>query len=122
MVMSNVIPHQTLVSQSPTDLSTQADFNLINTLLKNPQYKIPEYLRPKAINQIEKTLDCDETDNKTKLTAVKTLIEMDKQNLDLIKAAMPKKTIHQDVSKLTDEEILERLNELRAFLPKVQDV
>lgn len=123
MNMSNVLPAVTKVSEESSGLRTLADYNILKKLLQHPQYKIPEYLRAKAINCVEKTLEDDDNSAKLKLSAINTMLSMDKHNLDLAKVAMPKKIESIDPRKMNDEELMTALQEIKTELdlklPKV---
>lgn len=103
---------------SPYDYSTEADFNMIIHLLKNPRYNIPAQLRDKVINCINNIVTCID-DPKTQLAAVNTLVALDRCNIELIKIAMPKKVEHKQINKLSDEELLDALKEVQKKLPEV---
>ena len=113
------------VSEESSGLRTLADYNILKKLLQNPQYKIPEYLRAKAITCVQETLEDDKNTAKLKLSAINTMLSMDKHNLDLAKVAMPKKIESIDPKKMNDEELMTALQdiqkELALKLPKVID-
>ncbi len=96
---------------------TEADFNLIHQLLKNPRYVIPERLREKAIRCIESCIDGEEVADQTKLAAIRTALDMDKINLEMIKIAMPKKVETRDITKATDEELTDLVREVLKRCP-----
>lgn len=109
-----------LVSYSPngSDLRTADDFTLINQLLKNPRYVIPERLRNKAISCIEGALDDDGNDIALKLKAIQTMSQLDKHNIDLVKIAAPKRIEQIDPRKCNDEELLKLVKEVVKKLPR----
>jgi len=111
-----------LVSFSPvgSDLKTEGDFNLVNRLLRNPRYEIPERLRNKAINCIEDAIDADH-DVTIKLKAIQTMSALDKHNIDIVKIAAPKRIEQIDPRKLNDEELLKMVREVVKKLPPVID-
>lgn len=96
---------------------TKADFNMLNQLLKNPRYDIPERLRKKVIVSIERVIDCAYTDANTQLNAIRTLALLDKHNIDLAKIVMPKRVDHSPRG-LSDEQLLEALNKTLKLLPQ----
>lgn len=108
-----------IVSYGGTDFRTEGDFALINQLLKNPRYVIPEHLRHKVVKCIEQTIDSSETKPEIKLKAVQTLAILDKHNIDLVKVAMPKRVEQTTVRQMTDEKILEMVKEITKKLPTV---
>jgi len=97
---------------------TEADFNMVNHLLKKPRYKIPEHLRDKIITRAGRIIEQTE-DDKTALAAANTVIAMDKLNIQLVQIAMPKKVERRDIEKMPQEELLEALREVRKKLPEV---
>ena len=116
--MFPVLPKDQEVSPGSSELRTMGDFALVNRLLANPRYKIPEHLRDKVVNQIENVLDDPESKNVLKLRAIDTLTKLDKQNLELIKLSMPKKVEHFDPKKMNDEKLLETVQEVLKLLPR----
>ena len=117
--MSNVVPAKTKVSPEPSEFRTVADFNLARTLLqKYSLYNIPDNLRQSVINQAGATLNGNNSSTIEKIAAAKLILEMDKQNLTLVKIAMPQKHEHFDVKEATTEELLEALENARSLLPK----
>lgn len=88
------------------EYSAEGDFALVNRLLKNPRYNIPEHLRSKMVRSAEEVLDYSESDV-TKVQAIKVLNELDKRNIELVKMAMPKQHIHRPAKEMTDAEIIE---------------
>lgn len=106
---------------SPYDYSTRQDFSLVEKLLRNPRYKIPEHLRDKIINSAENILDSGESTPQTKLQAAKMLLEADKTNLRLIELIVPKQIEHFNVKNRTDEELLEAIKETRKYLPSISE-
>ena len=105
------------VDPNGAELRSLGDYQLVNRLLKDPRYNIPERLRNKAINAIEKTLDDAQNDDKLKLTAVKTLSDLDKRNMELIKMAMPKRVEHFDPRKANDEELMKMVQNVLKLMP-----
>jgi len=114
--MNDILPVDTIVSPNSSELSTIADYNILNGLLKNPLYKIPEELRVKAIGCLEATIDDASAKTTLKLKAIGAMINMDKHNLDLVKIAMPKKIEHINPRELNDEQLLEELNKIQEQL------
>jgi len=101
--MSNVVPAHTKLS--PLGFATQGDFQLVNNLLKNPRYEIPEHLRKKVIASAEGALDNHDASDATKLAASRVILEADKRNLDVIKLIVPKQHVHREVKDLPTEEL-----------------
>lgn len=110
-----------IVSPVTGQFETVADFNLVNRLLQNPRYKIPEHLRDKVLNCCERVIDKASASNLEKLSACKTVLMADKHNLELVKMAMPKKIEHFDASKATDEELIDVLREVARKIPPTID-
>ena len=102
---------------SPHDYRTSADFGMVNKLLKNPRYEIPERLRHKVITSIERIVDSPETDSKMTLDAIKTLSMLDKINVELVKSVLPKRVEQTPVRQLTDEMLLEEVKKIMKALP-----
>ena len=109
-----------LVSYSPvgSDIKTEGDFNMVNRLLRNPRYEIPERLRRKSIQCIEDALDQD-NDIQIKLKAIQTMSQLDKHNIDIVKIAAPKRIKQIDPRKLNDEELLKMVREVVKKLPTI---
>ena len=101
---------------SPDSFETQADFNMLNQLLKNPRYDIPERLRKKVITSIERVVDNVDSESNTILNAIKTLALLDKHNIELAKIVMPKRVDHS-ARGLTDEQLIEALKVTLKQLP-----
>ena len=111
---------------SPTsDYNTTGDFQLINKLLQNPRYEIPERLRQKVIGCIDKVIS-DDADSKgvsiqTQLQAIRVLAQLDKHNLDVIKLAMPHKVETTNITKLDDSDlqnlVVEIINQIKPQCP-----
>lgn len=114
--MSNVVPLQSKIS-SDSSLQTQGDFGLINQLLKNPRYKIPEHLRENVINCCDEVIKKKDSPDATKLAACRTVLLADRHNLEMIKLAMPTKIEHYNPQQATDEELIEVLKEAVKLLP-----
>jgi hypothetical protein len=110
------------VSYNPSDFSTEGDFALVNRLLQNPRYAIPEHLRHKMIKCAESVIDANDTKHETKLKAIQTLSTMDKHNIDIVKLAMPKKVEHSDVKSISDEELLKLVQDIAKRMPTVLTV
>ncbi len=108
---------QIVSSNEGSLLRTEGDFNLINQLLKSPRYNIPEHLRQKVVSCIEKALDDSENSTKLKLDAIKTLSNLEKHNIDLVKLAMPKKIETFNPKQLNDEELREMVQDVLKLLP-----
>lgn len=89
---------------------------MLNQLLKNPRYDIPERLRKKVITSIERVIDNVESDSNTTLNAIKTLALLDKHNIELAKIVMPKKVDHS-VKGLSDEQLIEAIRKTVKLLP-----
>ena len=102
-------------------LQSEGDFGIINRLLKNPRYNIPEHLRSKAVASIEATFDDPENNTAIKLKAVQCLAMLDKHNIDLVKMAIPKKIEYITPSKMSDEELHEEIRNIAQCLPKPID-
>ena len=100
-----------LLHSPDSNFQTAADFKLINDLLAKPRYSIPERLRGKVIDCIERAVD-NVNDPVTAIRAVQTLTSLDKINLKIIELAIPKKTEHKDISKMSDEDLAVALKEL----------
>ena len=110
----------TVVYSPGNQFETVDDFALVAQLMDNsPRYKIPLQLREKVIGCIEKCItdEKEEIDINTKFQAIKLMLLADKQNLDLIKLAMPKTIVHKNVKDLSDDE-LQAL--VRKVLPSIQ--
>lgn len=103
---------------SPHDYRTSADFRMVNQLLKNPRYEIPERLRNKIIGSVETLIDSPQTEDRTKLDAIKTIIALDKINVDIVKAVLPKRMEQTPVRALSDEALLEEVEKIMHSLPK----
>ena len=120
--MFPVLPQSQLVSNVSNDeqslLRTEGDFNLVHQLLKSPRYKIPEHLRDQAIQCISDTLS-DSEDDALKLKAIQVMSALDKHNIDLVKIAMPKRIEHQDVRKLSDEQLVDELRKVVECNPQL---
>lgn len=106
---------------SPTsDYNTTGDFQLINRLLQNPRYEIPERLRQKVIGCIDKVIS-DEDNPQVKLQAIRVLAQLDKHNLDVIKLAMPHKVETTNITKLDDSDlqnlVVEIINQIKPECP-----
>lgn len=102
--MSNVVPVQTKLSPL-NEYETQGDFSLINTLMKNPRYDIPEHLRKKVIQSAENSLDSLEASDATKLAAARLILEADKRNIEIMKLIIPQQHVHKNVKELPTEEL-----------------
>jgi hypothetical protein len=122
LVKTNLLPDHQVVSPVSSDFQTEGDFNLVHRLLRHPRYEIPERLRKKVIDCVESVVDKETADDDVKLRAIKVLSELDKHNIELVKIAMPKKVEHTDVSRLNDEELLARVQDIVKRLPPVLDV
>ena len=109
-----------LVSYSPvgSDIKTEGDFNMVNRLLRNPRYEIPERLRQKSVQCIEDALDADH-DITIKLKAIQVMSQLDKHNIDIVKIAAPKRIEQIDPRKLDDEELLKMVKQIVKKLPTI---
>jgi len=101
-----------------SSLKTEGDFDLINRLLRNPRYNIPERLRAKCIQCIEDVLDSGTEDvgHGLHLKAIQTMVSLDKINVEIIKIAVPKK-IETNVKSMNDEELLALVKDVVKRLP-----
>jgi len=89
------------------DLKTQEDFNLVNLLLKNPLYRIPEHLRDKVLACAEKTIDDPYNKTADKLAATRTVLLADQMNLKMINMVMPKRTYQEvNIRKIDTRELI----------------
>lgn len=99
----NAVPQHTKIT--PYEFKEQGDFQLVNKLLQNPRYDIPEHLRKKVIGSAEHSLDSPESSVACKLAAARLILEADKRNLELIKLVIPKVIIHKEIKDHTTEEL-----------------
>ena len=106
------------VSPIGSDLKTEGDFNMVNRLLRNPRYDIPERLRTKAIQCIEDALE-DDNDITLKLKAIQVMSTLDKHNINIVKIAAPKRIEQIDPRKLDDEELLKMVQVIVKKLPTI---
>ncbi len=106
-----------IINSQGSDLRSLGDYHLVNRLLRDPRYNIPERLRKKAITAIETTLDDSQNDDKLKLTAVKVLSELDKRNLEIVKMSMPTRVEHFDPRKANDEELKKLVEQVLKLMP-----
>lgn len=111
-----VMPIRTEVS--PHDYQTSADFKLINQLLKNPRYDIPEHLRHKVISSIDGIISNPDNNPKLQLDAIKTLAALDKINTDIVRAVMPKRTEVMPVRAMSEDKLLEEVQRIIRSLPQ----
>ena len=110
-----------IVSSDSTEFETQADFNLVHKLLKNSLYDIPSEYRTAVLQSAARVLTDSNIPAITQLAAGRVILECDKRNLELVKIAMPKKTISRNVGEMTSEEltriILEAASKIKTDLP-----
>lgn len=101
------------VSHNPSDFRTESDYDLLQRLLADPIFKIPEHLPQKIMNEISIVMDDPNIEHTTKISAINTIIKLQKLNLDAVKMVMPHRTeTVVDVRKLTDEELMEQLSKV----------
>lgn len=99
------------------ELQVKKDFDLINQLLRNPLYRIPEHLRGKVMACAEKIIDYGERDV-DKLSAMKTVLMADQTNLRVVSMAMPRR-INKEVDIQITDKSTEDLKQLVADAVKL---
>lgn len=117
----NTVPIQTKVSPVTNQFSTQADFSMINTLLANPRYNIPERLRNKVIQSADNVISSEESTDAAKLAASRLVLEADKRNLELIRLVMPKHHVHHNVKDMSTEELVEVIQNAAERFKRTKD-
>lgn len=90
---------------------------MLNQLLKNPRYCIPDRLRFKVVQSIETLLDDVNTPPPTLIKAMQVLATLDKLNIEIAKTVMPKRVETTAVKTLSDDVLLEKLGEVLKKLP-----
>lgn len=88
------------------ELKVKEDFDLVNKLLRDPLYKIPDHLRQLVVESAGEILADPGSDSSVRIAASRTVLAMDKTNLDMIKLVMPRR-----VEQKTDIEIKDQSTE-----------
>ena len=105
---------------SDGEFDSLADMDLVQKLLKNPLYDIPERLRKKILGGAEKLMDkfsIGESSDAAFIAARRLVLEADKRNLALVKMVIPKKIEHKVVKDYTTEELVQLVREAQKLLP-----
>jgi len=108
-----------IVSSESTQFSTEADMQIVRTLLRDPLYKIPEHIRDTIVTESAKMLGGDSP--KFKAIGARLLLEMDKRNLELLRLVVPRKVEHIDVKQKTTAELIEIVERAKALMPPMAE-
>ena len=99
------VREDSVVSPVPNQFGTLADMRLINDLMKNSRYEIPEHLRHQVISSAGKIIENPESRNAEVLAASKVILEADKRNMEMVKMCMPKVNVNFNPKQATTEEL-----------------
>lgn len=93
-----------------SEFRTVADFALVHELMKKPLYDIPDHIRGRVIEGASKAMADPEVPTKTKLQAMKVILECDSRNIALLKLAMPRRVEHFNPAEMTSTELKKQID------------
>lgn len=105
---------------TPDTFESSNDIKLLDKCLNHsPRYRIPDHLRQKMVDKLEKLTDSQF--EKHQIKAIQTLIKLDEVNVEIYKALKPKRVEQTitNVTKLSDQELMEALKNVQKLLPPI---